>query len=151
VTERERLDLNEAIRSVVTITQGELRKNRVFLTTRLASDLPAVSGDRVQMQQVVLNLMMNAIEAMSLVSDRPRELVVSTQPDGEHVRVTVRDSGAGLDPQAMGRIFDAFYTTKHSGLGMGLSISRSIVESHGGRLWAAPNDGAAGTTFHFTV
>jgi PAS domain S-box-containing protein len=150
VTERERLDLNEIIRAVVALAQGELRKNRVMLKTQLADHLPAVLGDRIQLQQVVLNLMMNAIEAMSVVSDRPRELAISTYGEGEQVRVTVQDSGTGLDPQAMGRIFDAFYTTKHSGLGMGLSISRSIVDNHGGKLWAVPNEGP-GTTFQFTV
>jgi PAS domain S-box-containing protein len=148
--ERESLDLNDAIRSVVTIIQGELRKNRVVLTLNLAPDLPAVLGDRVQMQQVILNLAINAIEALSGVVGRQRELVIRTEREDEHVRVSVRDSGSGLAPDAMGRIFDAFYTTKHTGLGMGLSISRSIVESHGGTLSVALNEGP-GTTFHFTI
>jgi signal transduction histidine kinase len=110
-----------------------------------------VLGDRVQMQQVVLNLLLNGLAAMHGVTDRPRELVVRTQREGtDRVHVAVQDSGCGLDPQLATRIFDAFYTTKSGGLGMGLSISRSIVEHHGGRLWAVPNDGP-GTTFHFIV
>ena len=148
--ERELLDLNDAIRSVVTIIQGELRKNRIVLTLNLAPDLPAVMGDRVQMQQVVLNLTMNAIDAMSAVLDRSRELMIRSEREDRRVRVSVCDSGSGLAPDVVGRIFDAFYTTKHTGLGMGLSISRSIVESHGGTLSAASNDGP-GTTFQFTV
>jgi signal transduction histidine kinase len=108
-------------------------------------------GDRVQLQQVVLNLVLNGIEAMSAVADRPRELVIATERDeAERVRVAVRDSGIGLDPENVNRIFDAFYTTKRGGMGMGLSISRSIIENHGGRLWAESNDGP-GTTFVFTV
>ena len=108
-------------------------------------------GDRVQLQQVVLNLLLNGLEAMHAVVDRPRELVISTQREAtDRVRVAVQDSGSGIDPQLANRMFEAFYTTKRSGMGMGLSISRSIVEQHGGRLWAVPNDGP-GTTFHFTV
>ena len=149
-TEHEPLDINEAVRGVVMVTEGELRKQRVALTVDYAGDLPVVTGDRVQLQQVVLNLMMNGIEAMAAVADRPRELAIVTARNGEGVLVSVRDLGTGLAPEAMGRMFDAFYTTKPSGLGMGLSISRSIVEDHGGRLWATAN-GGPGTTFHFTV
>ena len=150
LSERQPLDVNEAIRGIVTVTEGELRKNRVVLKTQFAEDLPTIMGDRVQLQQVVLNLMMNGIEAMTGVVQRPRELAITTKRDGERVRVSVRDSGTGLDTQLLERIFDAFYTTKHAGLGMGLSISRSIVKNHGGQLWAEPNDGP-GTTFQFTV
>ena len=108
-------------------------------------------GDRVQLQQVVLNLLLNGLDAMHDVVDRPRELVIRTEREAtDHVRVAVRDSGSGIDPQLATRLFDAFYTTKPGGMGMGLSISRSIVEQHGGRLWAVPNDGP-GTTFQFTV
>ena len=108
-------------------------------------------GDRVQLQQVVLNLVMNAIEAMSSVSGRPRELVIHTRNvDGGQVQVTVEDSGVGLDPNTMSKIFEPFYTTKSSGMGMGLSICRSIVQNHGGRLWATANEGP-GTRFHFTL
>ena len=122
-----------------------------MIRTRFAEDLSAVLGDQVQLQQVVLNLVMNAIEAMSSVSERPRELVVTTaNTEGDQVRVTVEDSGVGLDPATAAKIFDAFYTTKPSGMGMGLSISRSILQAHGGRQWATVNDGP-GTSFHFTL
>ncbi len=117
----------------------------------LAADLPSVMGDRVQFQQVVVNLILNAIEAMSAVEDRERDLVIRTRQDnGDEVRIAVQDSGIGFDPQSAERMFDAFQTTKPGGLGMGLSISRSIVESHGGRLWAVSNDGP-GATFQFTL
>ena len=108
-------------------------------------------GDRVQLQQVVLNLVMNGIEAMSSVEERPRELIVRAQnDDAGQVRVTVQDSGIGLDPQSLERIFEASYTTKQGGMGMGFSIGRSIIENHGGKLWAVANDGP-GTSFQFTV
>jgi signal transduction histidine kinase len=116
-----------------------------------ADDLSPVSGDRVQLQQVVLNLLMNGIEAMSSVDERARELMITTRniaPD--QVQVTVEDSGIGLDPNTMARIFEPFYTTKSGGMGMGLSISRSILEKHGGRLWATAHDGP-GPTFQFTL
>ena len=117
----------------------------------MQSDLSPFSGDRVQLQQVVLNLVMNAIEAMSGVEDRSRELMITTRNiDADQVQVSVEDSGPGLDPKAASRIFDPFYTTKPSGMGMGLSISRSILQNHGGRLWATANDGP-GATFHFSL
>jgi PAS domain S-box-containing protein len=151
VAEKEPVDLNETIRDVVAFAEGELRRTRVGLRTDLASDLPTVMGDRVQLQQVVLNLVLNGMEAMATVSDRPRELVIETKREGEeHVCVAVRDVGVGLDPESINRLFDAFYTTKQGGLGMGLSISRSIIENHGGRLWAEPNEGP-GATFLFTI
>jgi PAS domain S-box-containing protein len=148
---REPLDMNEAIEEVLALAQGEVRTKRVALRTDLATRLPSVLGDRVQLQQVVLNLIMNGIEAMSSVQDRPRELVIRTQ-EGEdnQIVVTVRDSGTGLDPKITEHIFDAFYTTKGEGMGMGLSISRSIVQDHGGRLWASTNEGP-GATFQFTL
>jgi hypothetical protein len=150
-TAKERLDMNEAIREVAAFAQDELRKNRVAVRTELAPDLLPVLGDRVQLQQVVLNLVMNGIEAMSGVEERPRELIVRTQnDDAGQVRVTVQDSGMGLDPQSLERIFDAFYTTKQGGMGMGLSISRSIIQNHGGRLWAVANEGP-GITVQFTI
>ena len=150
-TEKEPLDINEVIREVVALAEGEARRTRARLRTELAGDLPRVLGDRVQLQQVVLNLLLNGLDAMHGVVGRPRELVISTQREAsDRVRVAVQDSGSGIDPQLAPRIFEAFYTTKRNGLGMGLSISRSIVEQHGGRLWAVPNDGP-GTTFHFTV
>jgi signal transduction histidine kinase len=116
----------------------------------LAPNLRPVMGDRVQIQQVALNLMLNAIEAMRTVEEHERDLVISTQSEGDEIRVVVRDAGIGFDPLSVGRIFDAFHTTKPGGLGMGLSISRSIVESHGGRLWASTNQGR-GVTFQFSL
>jgi two-component system, LuxR family, sensor kinase FixL len=149
--EKERLDMNDAIREVVALAQGEVRRTGVALRAELEGDLPRVLGDRVQLQQVILNLVMNGIEAMSAVTDRSRDLLIrSRQHESDKVLVAVRDSGIGLDPESMERIFDAFYTTKSEGLGMGLAISRSIVENHGGRLWAVPNDGP-GATFQFTL
>jgi signal transduction histidine kinase len=148
---KERLNINEAIEEVVILTQGEARRNKVALRTELVAHLPAVMADRVQIQQVVMNLILNGIEAMRTVEGRRRELVVRTQRgEGDQVRVAVQDSGVGLDPLNAERIFDAFHTTKPGGMGMGLSISRSIVESHGGRLWATANDGP-GATFQFTL
>jgi C4-dicarboxylate-specific signal transduction histidine kinase len=150
-TAKERLNINAAIEEVVILTQSEVRRNKVALRMQLAANLPSVTGDQVQLQQVVVNLILNAIEAMSTVEDRERVLVIRTQRgEGDEVRVAVRDSGIGFDPQSADRMFDAFHTTKPGGLGMGLSISRSIIESHGGQLWALPNDGP-GATFQFTL
>ena len=147
----ERLDINAAIEEVVILTQSEVRRNKVALRTELATDLPTVIGDRVQLEQVVVNLALNAIEAMSGVVDRERDLLITTQRGGgDEVRVAVRDSGTGFNPVSAERLFDAFHTTKPDGLGMGLSISRSIVQNHGGRLWAVLNDGP-GATFQFTL
>ena len=143
--------MNEAIEEIVTLTQAEARRKKVGILTELDANLPAVTGDRVHVQQVVMNLILNGIEAMSSVEDRGRDLVFRTQPsEGGRVQVAVQDSGIGLDPPSGERIFDAFYTTEPGGLGMGLSISRSIVETHGGRLWATANDGP-GATFQFTL
>jgi predicted ATPase/signal transduction histidine kinase len=149
---KERLNMNEAIGEVVVLAGSEMRKNRVTLQMELAADLPPVIGDRVQLQQVVLNLILNGIEAMGTIQDRPRELVIRTQrgEGDDEVCVAVQDSGIGLDPESRERVFDAFHSTKPDGLGMGLSISRSIVEGHGGRLWAESNDGP-GATFQFTL
>ena len=150
-SEKEPLDINEVIREVIALAEGEARRTRARLRTELGPDLPRVLGDRVQLQQVVLNLLLNGLEAMHGVADRSRELVVRTHREAhDRVEVAVQDSGTGIDPQLAPRMFDAFYTTKPHGMGMGLSISRSIVEQHGGRLWVVPNDGP-GTTFHFTV
>src|SRR5438874_5457987 len=150
-TEKEPVDMNETIREVVALAQGEVQRNGVTLRAELEGDVPLVRGDRVQLQQVVLNLIMNGIEAMASVADRRRELLsCSRQHESDKVLVAVQDSGIGLDPQRMERIFDAFYTTKSEGMGMGLAISRSIVENHDGRLWAVPNDGP-GATFQFTL
>jgi PAS domain S-box-containing protein len=150
-TLKERLDINEAIEEVVLLTQSEVQRNKVALRLELATNLPSVMGDRVQLQQVVMNLILNGMEAMSTVEDRERDLVIRTQRgEGDEVRVAVRDSGIGFDPANAERIFDAFHTTKPGGMGMGLAISRSVVESHGGRLWAVSNDDY-GATFQFTL
>ena len=147
----ELVDLNEAAREVITLSSSELQRSRVILRPELAEDLPPVTGDRVQLQQVILNLLRNASDAMSGVDDRPRRLVIRTERDeDDHVRLTVQDTGVGFEPQAVGRLFEAFYTTKSGGMGIGLSVSRSIIESHHGRLWAAPNDGP-GATFSFSI
>jgi signal transduction histidine kinase len=147
----ERLDLNEATREVIAMSLSRLQSNRVILRSELADDLPPITGDRVQLQQVILNLLRNASDAMSDVQDRPRQLVIRTErEEGDRVRVTVQDTGVGLEPQGADRLFEAFYTTKSGGMGIGLSVSRSIIESHQGRLWAAPNDGP-GATFSFSI
>jgi C4-dicarboxylate-specific signal transduction histidine kinase len=145
------LDLNDVIHEVIALVHSEAHQQRVVLWTDLAAALPPVLGDRVQLQQVILNLLINGIEAMAAVTERPRELLIrSHQHEGDQVLVAVRDAGIGLDPQQMGRLFDAFFTTKPGGMGMGLAISRTIIEAHGGRLWATPNDGP-GATFQFTL
>jgi len=147
----EPVDLNEAAREVIALSWSELQRSRVILRPELADILPPVTGDRVQLQQVILNLLLNATEAMSSVNDRPRQLVIRTErEEGDRVRLTVRDAGVGLDPQGADKLFEAFYSTKSSGMGIGLSVSRSIIESHHGRLWAAPNDGP-GATFAFSI
>jgi PAS domain S-box-containing protein len=150
-TSLESIDLNEATREVIALSLSELQRNRVILRQELADNLPLVIGDRVQLQQVILNLVLNASDAMSGVDDRPRQLVIRTGRDeGDGVRVTMKDAGVGFDPQAVDRLFEAFYTTKNDGMAMGLSVSRSIIESHHGRLWAEPNDGP-GATFSFSI
>src|SRR3984893_16837964 len=147
----EPLDLNEATREVIALSLSELQRNRVIVQSELADDLPSITGDRVQLQQVLLNLLRNASDAMAGVEDRPRQLVIRTDSEGpDHVRVTVRDAGVGIEGRGMDKLFDAFYTTKSSGMGIGLSVSRSIIEKHGGRLWGEPNDGP-GATFAFSI
>jgi signal transduction histidine kinase len=147
----ESLDLNEATREVVALSLSELERNKVIVRMELAGELPRVQGDRVQLQQVILNLFLNASDAMGGVDDRPRQLVVGTERDGEDsVRLSVRDTGTGFEPQGLDKLFNAFYTTKSGGMGIGLSVSRSIIESHKGRLWATPNDGP-GSTFLFSI
>jgi C4-dicarboxylate-specific signal transduction histidine kinase len=149
--ERGPVDLNEMIEQVLVLARAELEGAGVTCRAELRDDLPPIRADRLQTQQVLLNLVMNAIEAMRDVTGRPRELVIQTLADGDaHVQVALRDAGVGVASDARPRIFDAFYTTKPGGMGLGLSISRSIVESHGGRLWVEPNDGP-GATFRFTL
>jgi signal transduction histidine kinase len=185
--QKARLDLNATIGGVIALARGELNGNGVLLRTKLANELPPITGDRIQLQQVILNLIINGIEAMSGVSGGPRELWITSEKvsvpeesehltpirryadtptrrdagreevgrplleaDGAHVLVSVTDSGPGLDLNNVDRLFDAFYTTKAHGLGMGLSISRSIIEAHGGRLWAKANV-PKGALFQFTL
>ena len=145
------LEINEAILEVIAIAQHQLRRNDVLLETQLAEGLPLVRGDRVQLQQVLLNLIVNAIEAMSGLDERRRELTIVSAADGpEAVSVEVRDSGMGVDPERAAHLFEPFYTTKAEGLGIGLSISRTIVEAHGGHLSAATNV-PHGAVFRFSV
>lgn len=145
------LDINQTVEEIVGLTQNEILRQGMTFKTDLATDLPTVSGDRVQLQQVVLNLVLNGIEAMSAVSERPRELLIRSARHGpDKVLIAVQDSGVGIPPQNIEEIFDAFYTTKPQGMGMGLAISRTIIERHGGRLWAELNEGR-GMTFLFTL
>jgi PAS domain S-box-containing protein len=147
----EPVDLNEATQEVIALSLSELHRNRVVLRAEFADRLPVVTGDRVQLQQVILNLVRNASDAMTAVNDRPRQLQIRTERGtDDQVRLTVQDAGVGLAPQAMDRLFQAFYTTKNDGMGIGLSVSRSIIERHHGRLWAEPNDGP-GATFAFSI
>ena len=168
---KQRLNLNEVIEEVLVLTQGEAQRNRVSLRTELANDLPATLGDRILLQQVILNLLINAIEAMSGVGEGPRDVRISSQKvtampsepeenaledkvfaeaESTHLLIGVKDSGPGLDTKHLDRLFDSFYTTTPQGLGMGLAISRSIVEAHGGRLWATANL-PRGAAFQFTL
>jgi len=147
----ESVDLNEAAREVIALSMSSLQRNGVILRPELADGLPPVTGDRVQLQQVILNLVLNASEAMSEVDDRPRQLLIRTERDEtDRVRLAVRDCGVGFEKQDADKLFKAFYTTKKSGIGIGLSLSRSIIENHRGRLWATPNDGP-GATFLFSL
>jgi C4-dicarboxylate-specific signal transduction histidine kinase len=148
--ERNKLDINDVIQEVLTLADRELYENRILLERQLTQALPLVWADRVQMQQVLLNLIMNGIEAMAGVTNRPRSLCMQSQTDESgDVLVAVRDSGTGLESGA-DRVFTPFFTTKANGMGMGLSISRSLVENHGGRLWASPN-APHGSVFYFTL
>ncbi|BCG99845.1 hypothetical protein MesoLj131b_18450 [Mesorhizobium sp. 131-2-5] len=147
----EPVDLNDAAQEVVALLSADLQRNRVTLRTELADELPMVAGDRVQLQQVIMNLLRNAADAMGDIKDRPRLLQVRTAGDEDgQVRLTVRDAGIGFSPEGAERLFEAFYTTKSDGMGIGLSVSRSIIERHNGRLWAQANDGP-GATFAFSI
>ena len=147
----EPLDLNDATREVIALALSDLQRNRVVLRSELAEDLPPVMGDRVQLQQVTLNLLRNASDAMVDVQDRPRQLLIRTRQEADdRVCLSVRDAGCGVNPQDFERLFEPFYTTKSGGMGIGLSVSRSIIEKHQGRLWAEPNDGP-GATFSFSI
>ena len=145
------VDLNEATREVITLALCELQRNRVIVKPELADELPIVAGDRVQLQQVILNLLRNASDAMSSVDDRPRQLLIRTEHDADGgVRLSVQDAGVGFEPESINKLFDSFYTTKSDGMGIGLSVSRSIIENHQGRLWATSNEGP-GATFSFSI
>jgi signal transduction histidine kinase len=147
----ELMDLNEATREVISLLLSELQRNRIVLRDELAGDLPPIRGDRIQLQQVILNLVRNASDAMNTIDDRPRELLIRTEPgEGDRVRFSVRDAGVGFTAQAADKLFEAFYTTKADGMGIGLSISRSIIEAHHGHLSATANDGP-GATFSFAI
>jgi PAS domain S-box-containing protein len=145
------IDLNEAAREVIALSSSELRSNRVVLQQDFAEGLPSINGDRVQLQQVIMNLLRNAIDAMRQIKDRPRHLLIRTEEEsGKGVRLSVRDSGMGYTPESAERLFESFYSTKSDGMGIGLAISRSIVEAHHGKVWATLNDGP-GSTFAFSL
>src|SRR2546421_9650156 len=147
---KESVDLNEVTREVIALALSELQHNSVIVKPELADELPSITGDRVQLQQVILNLLRNASDAMSSIYDRPRQLLIRTEQDAEGVRLSVQDAGRGLEPESMNRLFEAFYTTKSDGMGMGLSVSRSIIENNHGRLRATRNNGR-GETFSFSI
>jgi signal transduction histidine kinase len=147
----EPLDLNEATREAIALSLSDLQRNRVMLRSEFAEDLPPVIGDRVQLQQVILNLLRNASDAMAGIDERPRDLLIRTRREGdEFVCLSVQDTGIGVHPQDLLKLFEAFYTTKTGGMGIGLSVSRSIIERHHGRLWAEANDGP-GVTLSFSI
>lgn len=148
----EPLDLNDATREVMALTATDLQRQRILVQSDFASDLPIITGDRIQLQQVILNLLRNAADAMAEVDHFPRQMVVSTAwEDGSRVCLRVRDAGLGIDPQSMSKLFGAFYTTKSDGMGIGLFVSRSIIERHQGRLWAETNEDGPGATFAFSI
>jgi PAS domain S-box-containing protein len=149
--QKTRLELNDVVNDVVSLVQREVLNHRVSLRLKLAPELPPLLGDRVQLQQVIINFVMNGIQAMADIGDAPRELLIESRHDnGGHVVVAVRDSGTGIDLENANRLFDAFFTTKPDGMGMGLSICRSIIEAHGGRVWASNNAGR-GAVFQFSL
>jgi signal transduction histidine kinase len=145
------MDINEIIGEVIAFLRPELHAERVGVQMQLSDELPTVLGDRIQLQQVLLNIVMNAIEAIRGAGEGPRTLVLRTDKhDAQHILVAVQDSGPGIDAGHLDQPFEAFYSTKPRGLGMGLAISRSIIEAHGGRLWATANE-SRGATFQFTL
>jgi C4-dicarboxylate-specific signal transduction histidine kinase len=148
---RDALNINDTILEVLALLRIELSRNDITPCVGLSNDLPLVSGDRIQLQQVILNLIMNAIEAMGGTEASQRKLLVSSTKDGSNsVLVTIEDSGAGLDGESRDHLFEAFFTTKERGMGMGLAVSQTILQAHGGRLWATPNS-SQGATFQFTL
>ena len=149
--QRARLDVNDVIRDVVLLVRSEMLSHRLSLQVDLAPVPLPVLGDRVQLQQVLINLVVNGMEAMARIDDRPRRLVIRSRAhEDDQVLVAVEDSGVGIDPDSVTHLFNAFVTTKPDGMGMGLSISRSIIEGHRGRLWATPN-ATHGATFRFAL
>jgi signal transduction histidine kinase len=150
-TASEIVDLNTAVQEVIALTSNELQRSAVSVRVKLTENLPYTMGDRVQLQQVILNFILNGAEAMEGVVDHPKELLIATEVgEAGHVRVAVKDAGVGFDPAMAERLFNPFFTTKSSGMGIGLSVSRTIVENHHGRLWAERNDGP-GSTFCFSI
>ena len=151
IAEPTAVDITEIIREALDLVRLDLKKTQIVVNFDLASELPLVRGDRVQLEQVILNLAVNASDAMASVTDRPRQMLVSAQCSSEDdILVSIRDSGVGVDEQHIDHLYDAFFTTKPTGVGMGLSICRSIVQAHGGRIWATRNDGP-GLTVQFTL
>jgi C4-dicarboxylate-specific signal transduction histidine kinase len=149
--EKSRVQVNRVMEQTAILVQGQAARNHVAIEVELSPDLPIVLGDSIQLQQVILNLVMNGIDAMTTVVNRPRTLILRSESQGSgHVRVLVQDSGIGLTDEVKRRLFEPFFTTRSKGMGMGLSISRSIIEAHGGRLWAESN-GSGGATFQFTL
>jgi signal transduction histidine kinase len=144
------VDINETIEETISLATRELSQNNISLETQLAKNLPRILADRIQLQQVILNLIINACEALTAVKDEPRKLSISTASEVDRVVLTVRDTGSGIDPQQLETVFEAFHTTKPGGMGMGLAVSRSIIEGHGGRLWAEQNE-PHGAIFKFTI
>jgi len=150
-TGAETVDLNEVTHEVIYLLQSELQRGRVIVRPEFSSDLSPVVGDRIQLQQVILNLLLNAADSMSCVEDRPRHLIVRTQPEtNDYVRLSVQDAGVGIQPEDADRLFEPFFTTKQGGMGIGLSVSRSIIERHRGKLWMESNSGP-GATFAFSI
>lgn len=149
--EKSQVQINRIIEQTAALAEGQAARNHVAIKLELSPDIPIVFGDSIQLQQVILNLVMNGIEAMTSVTDRPKLLVLRSTPENEgQIRVSVEDSGVGLNEEVTRRLFEPFFTTRAKGMGMGLSISRSIIEAHGGRLWAESN-GTSGATFQFTL
>jgi signal transduction histidine kinase len=150
-TRTDRIDTNEAVREVIELTRGEALKNAISVTTKFANSLPFITGDRVQLQQVVLNLILNALQAMGAVGEDARQVLITTSlTELNDLYIGVQDNGPGLSPETLSRLFEPFYTTKPNGMGMGLAICRSIVEAHGGRLWATACQ-PHGALFQFTI
>ena len=148
-TRTDRVDINEAVREVIELTRGEALKNGVSVKTKFAKGLPIITGDRVQLQQVALNLILNALQAMEAVNEGPRQALITTsRTELNDLYIGVQDTGPGLSPETLSRLFEPFYTTKPNGMGMGLAICRSIVEAHGGRLSASANVPRGGRYFN---